>query len=212
MEKYEKLRKVFENNNFGFVLLEKKEDVVPYLKEHMEKESVCSVGGSVTLDQCRVLDLLRCGDYEFLDRYEMGADLKKIFRATFSADYYISSANALTEHGEVYLVDGTGNRVSATIYGPDKVYLVCGVNKIVKNLKEAVERVKTVAAPLNAKRLNYGTYCRESGQCAKNMADEEHLMCSFTCQNTICCSSVALSRQKIKDRIVIILVAEELGY
>ncbi len=109
-------------------------------------------GGSVSLYECGVIDLLKNGKYSFLNREDIPADkMKKYFRDCFSVDTYLSSANAITEAGEIYNVDGNSNRVAAICYGPDKVILVVGYNKIVKNLDEAITRVKKVASPDNCK-------------------------------------------------------------
>ena len=77
------------------------------------------------------------------------------------------SANAITEEGELYNVDGNGNRVAALIYGPQRVIVVAGVNKIVRNLQEAISRVKYVAAPANGVRLGTNTPCSHTGRCAQ---------------------------------------------
>ncbi len=77
----------------------------------------------------------------------------------------MASANAITEEGAVFNVDGNGNRVAAMIYGPEKVYVVAGVNKIVPDLAAAKKRLEEVAAPLNAKRLNTPNPCKETGRC-----------------------------------------------
>ena len=91
-------------------------------------------------ERTNIIDYLRKGRYNFLDRYAEGLtkdDIDKIYRQAFSADAYFVSSNAITENGEIYNVDGTGNRVAAMIYGPDKVIIICGVNKIVKDVNEA---------------------------------------------------------------------------
>lgn len=81
----------------------------------------------------------------------------------FSTDAYFTSANAITENGELYNVDGNSNRIAAIAYGPESVIVVAGYNKIVKNLDEAINRVKSTAAPANTVRLNCKTYCNETG-------------------------------------------------
>lgn len=212
MEKFDDLKRVFENNNFNFVVLESKKDVIAYLKDNIEKGAKCAVGGSVSLDECGILSLLRNGDYVFYDRYAENVDVKEIYHKSFCTDYYFSSANAITRHGEVYLVDGTGNRVAAVTYGPEKVFLVVGKNKLVNNLAEAVIRVEKTAAPLNAKRLGIDTYCASSGHCGKTETDKDNLMCSFRCKETICSSTLIMSRQRQKNRITILFVLENLGY
>lgn len=212
MERFDELKRTFENNNFGFVVLDSMKDVVGYLDGNMEKGSTCAVGGSVTLDECGVLEHLRSGKYVFYDRYADNVDVKEIFRKSFSTDYYLASANAITRHGEVYLVDGTGNRVAAVTYGPEHVFLIVGKNKLVDNLSQAVSRVEKTAAPMNAKRLKLETYCASSGHCGSTESDRDNLMCTFRCRQTICSSTLILSRQRQKNRITILFVLENLGY
>ena len=134
-------------------------------------------------------------------------------REAYFADFYLTSANALTEHGEIYQVDGASNRVSALAYGPDKVIIVAGINKIVPNLRAAVERVKRHAAPANAIRLASGRFCENTGLCISPCFDENDLMCHADCgDDTICCNTLIMKKQRIKDRITVIIVGEELGY
>ena len=98
-------------------------------------------------------------------------------------------------------MDGRGNRVSAMIYGPTQVVIIVGVNKLVKNMEEAVHRVEHVAAPLNTKRLNSGTPCEITGSCAHCRS-----------KGRICCSYVRMAQQRVRDRIKVIIVNESLGY
>ncbi len=79
------------------------------------------------------------------------------------ADVFVGSSNAVTEDGKLFNIDGTGNRVAAMTFGPRKVILVCGVNKIVKDLEEAERRVREWVAPMNVKRLGFKNPCGESG-------------------------------------------------
>ena len=123
-----------------------KEDVVPRLREMISAGSTVTCGGSVSLYQCGVIDFLRDGPYCFLDRDREGLskeDREEIFRQAFSSDVYLCSSNAVTENGELYNVDGNSNRTAAILYGPKSVIMVVGINKIVRNLDEAVLRVKT---------------------------------------------------------------------
>jgi len=150
------------------------------------------------------IDYLRSGKYKFLDRYVKGLskdDLKKLYRDTFSADVYFTSINAITEKGELYNVDGNGNRVAAMLYGPDKVIVIAGVNKIVKDIEDAVIRNERISAPANCKRLNRNTPCVKVGHCV-NCASEERICSEYTIIKT----------QRNKDRIHVIFLNEELGY
>lgn len=189
-----------------------KADVLPLVKQILNEGDTVAVGGSVTLDETGVIDLLRSGNYQFLDRYAEGLtreQIEEIFRQSFFADAYLCSSNAITELGELYNVDGTGNRVAAIAYGPKKVIVVAGVNKIVKDLDEAARRVKTCAAPPNTRRLGFETYCNKAGHCMKvngGMTD------GCTADMRICCSYLVTGYQRQVDRIHVILVEEECGY
>ena len=121
-----------------------KEDAVKLVESMMEPGNVISCGGTVTLREAGVRDLMLSGKYTFLDREAMNPE--EVYQKTFSADVFLTSANAITEEGQLYNVDGRGNRVAAMIYGPKKVIVVAGVNKIVRNVDEAIMRVKTTAA------------------------------------------------------------------
>ena len=155
-----------ERNNMEAFFVPDKGDVVPKLRELITAGSTVTCGGSMSLYQCGVIDFLRDGPYCFLDRDKEGLsreDREAIFRQAFSADVYLCSSNAVTENGELYNVDGNSNRTAAILYGPKSVIMVVGINKIVRNLDEAVQRVKTVSAPANALRLSCGTFCSEKG-------------------------------------------------
>lgn len=206
-----------EKNNMEAFFLPTKEDVIPKLKELIEPGSVVSCGGSMSLYQCGVIDFLRDGPYCFLDRDKEGLsreDREAIFRQTFSADAYLCSSNAVTENGELYNVDGNSNRTAAILYGPKSVIMVVGINKIVRNLDEAVARVKTVAAPANAVRLKCGTFCSEKGYCVSLEGKKPGTELCSGCQTDarICCNYVVSSRQRHKDRIKVLLVGQDLGY
>ena len=107
---------------------------------------------------------MKSGRYQFIDREEM--DPREAYLKTFDADVFLTSANAITEDGELYNVDGNGNRVAALIYGPRRVIVVAGVNKIVKDLDSAISRVKNIAAPANGVRLETHTPLLRMGRCA----------------------------------------------
>ena len=118
-------------------------DVLPLLKTLIAPGACVSMGGSVSLQECGVPAFLRTGDYEFLDREAVTGDaVGELYRKAFFADCYLSSANAVTEQGEIFNVDGNGNRVAALAFGPQNVILVVGCNKIVEDLHEAHSRLR----------------------------------------------------------------------
>lgn len=191
-------------NNMAAYYVGSKEEVVDLLKNLIKEGEQVAVGGSMTLYETGVIEHLRSGRYDFLDRYAEGLSndqIIEVFRKSFFANVYLTSTNAITENGELYNVDGNGNRVAAMIFGPDSVIVIAGINKIVKNVDEAVERVKRIAAPANAIRLNKNTPCAKTGYCMDCKVEDR-----------VCRSYTVLSKQKDKDRIKVILVGESLGY
>ena len=199
-------------NNMAASYVETAAEVPAAVAALLNKGDTVAVGGSVTLDETGVMDLLRSGDYRFLDRYAAGLtreEITKVFQDSFFADAYLCSANAVTEHGELYNVDGNSNRIAAIAFGPKSVILVVGIQKIVPDLAAAEELVKTVAAPKNAKRLSCDTYCAKSGVCA-GVDGDMTIGCGTDAR--ICCNYLVSARQRHKDRIKVIFVGEPVGY
>lgn len=169
----------------------------------------------MTLFETGIIDHLKSGRYDFLDRYAEHLTREQvltIYRESFSVDTYFTSTNALTEAGELYNVDGNGNRISALQHGPKSVILVAGINKIVPDLDAAIHRVKTIAAPKNCVRLNCDTYCSKTGHCVSLNKENPKMTDGCSSDARICCQYSILSKQRNKDRIKVILVGEELGY
>ena len=203
-KKIERTIESLEKNNMKGYYAKNNEDLLNLIKSIAKEGEVVSVGGSISLFETKVIDLLRSGRYEFLDRYKEGLtpnDIKEIYRKSFSCDTYFASANAITEDGEIFNVDGNGNRVAAILYGPDKVILVVGVNKIVKDLDEAIKRNKEVSAPANGKRLNTKTPCAKVGYCMDCNSEDR-----------ICCEYTLIKKQRTANRIQVIFINDSIGY
>lgn len=209
----EKTIKNLEANGFKPYFVQTREEVLPIVKSLINKGESVSNGGSVSLDETGVSALISNGDYDFIDRAGLaGEELRQAYVRAFGCDTYFCSSNAVTENGELYNVDGNSNRVACIVYGPRQVIMVVGVNKIVKNIDEAIERVKCVAAPQNATRLKLATPCSKSGKCM-SLTENEPFMCDGCKGDTrICCSYVVSAKQRHKDRIKIIIVNENIGY
>ena len=203
-----------EKNNMKPYFCETSAEAKELVKSLLEKDSTVATGGSMTLRETGVEELLRCGDYNFLDRAAAttAEETEAVFIGAFSADTYLMSTNALTRAGELYNVDGNSNRVAALLYGPKSVVIVCGYNKIVEDLDEAVYRMKTVAAPLNTKRLNTGSYCESAGECMSLKKDSPFMCDGCKGAGRICCNFVVSAQQRKKDRITVIIVGEKLGF
>ena len=212
MELLKKVSEKLEKNNMQVFIVNTKEEVYPIVKELIGKDDVVSFGGSVTLGDTQVLEKLKKDGYKLLDRNAEGADAQRIYRDTFSADYYLCSSNAITEDGVLYNVDGNANRVAAITFGPKNVIIVAGKNKIVNNLEDAIKRVKEYVAPKNCVRLGLDTYCAKTGKCISLSNENPAMSDGCTSDSRICCDYVISGKQRVKDRIKVILVNEELGY
>ncbi len=165
--KYESLCKavkpILERKGFEVYIAEDEKQVLELVEKMIPANSVVSSGGSVTLVETGVLDLLRSGRYVFLDRYK-ASDRRAVELEAFKADFYLCSANAITMDGELVFMDGWGNRVAAVTYGPKNVILIVSANKIVEDLDAARERIRYIS-PMNAKRLSLSTPCAVTGVC-----------------------------------------------
>lgn len=204
LKKIERTIEALEKNNMKGYLAKDKNDLLQIVKDIAKEGELVSVGGAISLFETELIDLLRSGRYEFLDRYKENltpADMKEIYRKSFFCDTYFASANAITEKGEIYNVDGNGNRVAAILYGPEKVILIVGVNKIVSDVEEAIKRNKEISGPANAKRLNTATPCAKVGKC---------MDCSSN--DRICCEYTLIKRQRTSNRIHVIFVNESIGF
>ncbi|MBQ9860387.1 MAG: lactate utilization protein [Clostridia bacterium] len=189
-----------------------KAEVVPLVESLIPVGATIASGGSQSLHETGVTELMHSGKYHYLDRNAPNLTDEQraaVIAGTSIADAYLCSSNAVTLNGELYNVDGNCNRISAIAFGPKKVILVVGVNKIVPDLKAAVRRVKTIAAPLNTQRLGCATYCKEMGHCMSvngDMAD------GCGSPQRICCNYLVSGQQRTPDRIHVILVGEPCGY
>ncbi|MBE6805327.1 MAG: lactate utilization protein [Ruminococcaceae bacterium] len=208
-EKIARVKKALEKNNITVFYAESKNDIADIVKEIVPQGALVSCGGSVTLNDSGVMELLKSGYYQFLDRSAKGVDPDEIYRKTFSCDAFFTSANAVTEDGVLYNVDGRSNRVAATCYGPKEIVFIIGANKIVEDMAGAVKRVKTVAAPLNAKRLGLDTPCAKLGKCC---VENGGIGTGCSSANRICINFVATAFQRQKDKIKVILCKDNMGY
>lgn len=199
-------KKIIENlekrNIKGFYVKTKEEALQKALQFMPQKSSVCW-GGSQSVLQIGLIDEIYKNDYEIYDRAKAKnqEEIDFIYRKAFTSDFYLASANAITLDGKIVNIDGTGNRVSAMIYGPKNVILIVGINKIATDEQTAINRVKNYASPINAIRLDRNTPCKIKGSCYDCLSKE-----------TICCVTTITRYSREKDRIKVILVGEELGY
>lgn len=205
--KIEKTLKALEKNNIKASYAETREEAVRLVEDMLKEGDVISCGGTVTLAEAGVTALMNSGKYTFLDRARV-EDSMEVYSKLATCDAFLTSANAVTEDGELYNVDGNANRISAIAFGPKKVIVVAGKNKLVRNMEEAIYRVKTVAAPANGMRLNKETPCAKTGRC---IGVDGKMTDGCESPDRMCCHYAVTGRQRV-ERIYVIIVGEELGY
>ena len=205
--------KNLKRNRMEAYYVDTKEQACDLVKTLVQPGATVSCGGSVTLKQTGVYDIIASGDYDFLDRSacKTAEETDALYRQVFSADAFFTSANAVTENGELYNVDGNSNRVAALLYGAKSVVIVAGINKLVKDLDEAVLRVKTIAAPKNAKRLSCDTPCAKLGHCI-SLAKNGGMTNGCKTPGRICANFTVMAYQRHVSRVKVIIVGETLGY
>ncbi|MCD8152187.1 MAG: lactate utilization protein [Clostridiales bacterium] len=161
-------------------------------------------GGSMTLEECGIMERLRAReDITFLDRAagKTPEEVTDLLHRMLLGDVLLMSTNAITLDGELVNIDGSGNRLAALCYGPEKVIVVAGINKVAPDIPSAYRRVKDIAAPPNCVRLEKNTPCSHTGRCGECLGDD-----------CICSQIVITRRSHVAKRICVILVGEELGY
>ena len=188
------LKDVFEKRGFRFCEFTDREEAVRFLCEECNGKTV-SFGGSITLQE---LDLYNRLSENSSCAWHWKKDPADAIR---NAEVFVTSANAISETGEIVNIDGNCNRVSSSIYGHKHVYFVIGENKLCRDLPTAWERARNIAAPLNAKRLNKNTPCAIDGKC-------------HDCQSQDCiCAVISVLRRKPSScGATVVFIHETLGY
>jgi hypothetical protein len=162
-----------------------------------------ALGGSVTINDMNIIETFRQENYRLYDRYQNlpHVEIVEIMRQSLLADYLITGTNAITRQGELVNVDCSGNRVAGMIFGPKKVIVIAGANKVVDTLEDAFKRLKQIA-PLNAKRIQHETPCVQTGKCMNCQIQQR--LCNYL--------TVINHGMKFEGRITVIIIAEEVGF
>ncbi len=162
--------------------------------------SSVTMGGAMSAHEIGLVEALKSGNYNFIDR-DACDDPRAAMLAAYDADFFLSSANAITEDGILVNIDGNANRVSAIAQGPRKVVFIVGMNKVCDDIDGAMKRARNVAAPINAQRFGLNTPCTRTGACADCKSPD-----------TICCQFLITRFSRHADRIHVILVNDNLGF
>ena len=186
----EKVAKGLESRGMKAYCASSAEEALALALEMVPIGSAVGIGGCMSAHEIGLYDALANGSYSFEDH-----------GPTQGIDWFISSANAITEDGIIVNIDGNGNRVSAIAYGPRKVLLIVGMNKVCNDLDGAMKRARNVAAPINAQRFGLSTPCSKTGACANCKSPD-----------TICCQFLITRFSRHPGRIHVILVNDQLGF
>ncbi len=186
-------------NMTGYYAATREEALAQVLALIPEGSSV-TMGGAMSAHEIGLVEALKKGSYQFIDRDAM-EDKRAAMLAAYDADFFLTSANAMTSDGEMVNIDGNANRVSAIAQGPKKVLVIVGMNKICGDLDSAMKRARNVAAPINAQRFGLNTPCSKTGACMNCKSPD-----------TICCQFLITRYSRHADRIHVILVNDNLGF
>ena len=196
----QKIIKGLESRNMSGYYAKDKDEALKLALALIPEGSSIAMGGAKSAHEIGLVEKLKEGNYNFIDRDQM-QDKRAAMLAAYDADFFLSSANAMTEDGILVNIDGNSNRVSAIAQGPKKVIFIIGMNKVCSDLDSAMKRARNVAAPINAQRFGLSTPCAKTGAC-------------FDCKSpdTICCQFLITRFSRHKDRIHVIIVNEDLGF
>jgi len=200
----QKVMKALATRNMEGYFVTTKEEALEKALELIPQGSSVSWGGALSAHGIGLMEeLYKKGNYRIIDRDKSSSDEERaeLVMKAFGVDFYIGGVNAMTEDGILVNVDGASNRVAAYSYGPKNLLLIVSMNKIMKTLEGAMERARTIAAPINAQRFGLETPCAKTGACG----DCKHFQC-------ICCNILITRFSRIPNRIKIILVSEDLGF
>ena len=192
--------KGLESRNMAGYYAKTKEEALKIALSLIPEKSTVTNGGSMSIQEIGLVEALTRGNYNYINR-ETYEDKRAAAVKAYDADVYLGSTNAISNDGILVNIDGNSNRVSAYAFGPKKLILVVGMNKVADDLDGAMKRARSEAATMNAQRFGLSTPCASTGKC-------------FDCKSpdTICCQFLITRYSRHKDRIHVILVDDELGF
>lgn len=191
-------------NGFKTFFVASRKDALEKLLTLIPSEAKVGIGGSVTIREIGLVDALLARGNRVFHHWQEGLsseEVTTIMKQELNSDIFITSSNAVTEDGKLVNVDQTGNRVASMIFGPPKVIVIAGINKIVRDVAEGIQRIKNVATPMNTKRLGQKTPCAITGACTE--CDVPERACRIT---------TIIEKKPVRTDVTVILVGEELGF
>ena len=195
--------KNLKSRHFDAYYCANKEEALKKALELIPEGASVGWGGAHSAEQIGLMEALHAGNYAPIDRSlaKSQEEREQMMRDCMFCDVFLTGANGLSLDGQMVNIDGTGNRVAATIYGPKSVLVIAGMNKVEDTLEDAITRARTVAAPMNNQRFSNNNPCSATGTCGN-------------CKNETCiCNQIVITRHcRPVGRIKFILVGEELGF
>ena len=196
----QKVIKGLESRNMSGYYASGREEAKKIALSLIPEGSLVTMGGGQSVWDIGLPQALKEGNYNFLDR-NLVEDKRAAMLAAYDADVFLASANAITEDGVMVNIDGNANRVSALAFGPKKLVLIVGMNKVCPDVDAAMKRARNVAAPINAQRFGLSTPCAKTGSCMNCKSPD-----------TICCQFLITRFSRHPGRIHVILVNDTLGF
>ena len=196
----QKVIKGLESRNMSGYYAASKEEALKTALSLIPEGSSVTMGGAMSAHEIGLVDALKSGNYNFIDR-DKAEDKRATMLAAYDADVFLSGVNAMTDDGILINIDGNANRVSAICQGPKKVVFIVGMNKVCGDLDGAMKRARNVAAPINAQRFGLNTPCSKTGKCMDCKSPD-----------TICCQFLMTRFNRHAGRIHVILVNDTLGF
>ena len=192
--------KGLESRNMTGYYARTREEALKIALDLIPEGSTVTNGGSMSIQEIGLVDALTSGNYNYINR-ETYEDKRQAAIMAYDADVYLGSTNAISNDGILVNIDGNSNRVSAYAFGPKKLILIVGMNKVADDLDGAMKRARAEAATMNVQRFGLSTPCASTGKC-------------FDCKSpdTICCQFLITRFSRHKDRIHVILVNDNLGF
>jgi hypothetical protein len=203
----DRLIQIWGKRNIQGLYCDNKKQAADKILEIIPQDASVGFSGSVTLEQLEIVKRLECRANTVFNPYKPGINRQEsleLRRQGAQADFYLASANAISENGELVFFSAYGNRTSGIAYARN-VIVACGINKIAPNLEEALRRGREYATPLNCKRLNWNSACFKDGICRKDI-------CLFPEYKRMCCQILIIEAEVTPDRLKVVLVGEQLGF
>lgn len=170
--------------------------------ELVPETDVVGWGGSATMEELGILDIMRKRN-SVIDRDAANSpeERMELMRKALHSDTFLMSSNAISADGQLYNIDGNGNRLAALVFGPNSVVVVAGMNKVTKTIEDAASRARNLASPANAQRFDVSTPCCATGNCGDCLSTSS--ICASLVQTRIC---------RPAGRIKVVLVGDSLGF